>query len=59
VSQAHASAAVVNFSEGCDSEVMRPHLDTLIGETHRPGRGGGGDEALQRGWGREFKGPSL
>lgn len=28
--QAHASAAVVNFSEGCDSDIMRPHLDTLI-----------------------------
>jgi hypothetical protein len=30
--QAHASAAVVNFSEGCDSDIMRPHLDTLISE---------------------------
>jgi hypothetical protein len=36
--QAHASAAVVNFSEACDSDIMRPHLDALIGE-----RGGCGE----------------
>lgn len=28
--QAHACAAVVNFSEGADQELMQPHLDTLI-----------------------------
>jgi len=30
--QAHASAAVVNFSEGCDTELMAPFLDALIGK---------------------------
>ncbi|WIA40679.1 hypothetical protein OEZ86_004377 [Tetradesmus obliquus] len=28
--QAHAAAAVVNFSEGCESDTMAPHLDALI-----------------------------
>ncbi len=28
--QAHASAAVVNFSENCDQELLPPYLDTLI-----------------------------
>lgn len=28
--QAHASAAVVNFSENCSTEVMRPYMDALI-----------------------------
>jgi len=28
--QAHAAAAVVNFSEGADQELLPPHLDTLI-----------------------------
>jgi hypothetical protein len=28
--QAHASAAVVNFSESCESDTMGPHLDALI-----------------------------
>eukprot|EP00775_Hariotina_reticulata_P003510 gene3510-3780_t len=28
--QAHASAAVVNFSESCESDGMGPHLDALI-----------------------------
>ncbi|KAF8055485.1 IPO5 [Scenedesmus sp. PABB004] len=28
--QAHAAAAVVNFSEGCEAETMGPHLDALI-----------------------------
>lgn len=28
--QAHASAAVVNFSENCEKELMLPYLDTLI-----------------------------
>lgn len=28
--QAHAAAAVVNFSEGCESDIMAPHLDALI-----------------------------
>lgn len=28
--QAHASAAVVNFSENCDQDLLPPYLDTLI-----------------------------
>lgn len=28
--QAHAAAAVVNFSEGAEADLMAPHLDTLI-----------------------------
>eukprot|EP00878_Enallax_costatus_P012560 GHUV01013118.1.p1 GENE.GHUV01013118.1~~GHUV01013118.1.p1 ORF type:complete len:1009 (+),score=321.88 GHUV01013118.1:364-3390(+) len=28
--QAHAAATVVNFSEGCESDLMAPHLDALI-----------------------------
>ncbi len=28
--QAHASAAVVNFSEGADQEMLPAYLDTLI-----------------------------
>jgi len=28
--QAHASAAVVNFSESCEQELLPPYLDTLI-----------------------------
>lgn len=28
--QAHAAAAVVNFSEAAEPDVMTPHLDTLI-----------------------------
>mmetsp|Transcript_8735 Transcript_8735/g.11822 ORF Transcript_8735/g.11822 Transcript_8735/m.11822 type:complete len:1130 (+) Transcript_8735:104-3493(+) len=28
--QAHASAAVVNFSENCSPEIMRPYMDQLI-----------------------------
>lgn len=28
--QAHAGAAVVNFSENCDQELLPPYLDTLI-----------------------------
>lgn len=28
--QAHASAAVVNFSENCEQELLPPYLDTLI-----------------------------
>ncbi len=28
--QAHASAAVVNFSEGADQDILPPYLDTLI-----------------------------
>lgn len=28
--QAHASAAVVNFSENCDADLLPPYLDTLI-----------------------------
>ncbi len=28
--QAHASAAIVNFSENAEPEVMGPHLDNLI-----------------------------
>lgn len=28
--QAHSSAAVVNFSENCDQELLPPYLDTLI-----------------------------
>ncbi len=28
--QAHASAAIVNFSENCDQELLPPYLDTLI-----------------------------
>ncbi|KAF6254101.1 armadillo-type protein [Scenedesmus sp. NREL 46B-D3] len=28
--QAHAAAAVVNFSEGCEADTMAPHLDDLI-----------------------------
>jgi hypothetical protein len=28
--QAHASAAIVNFSEGAEAEFMPPYLDTLI-----------------------------
>jgi hypothetical protein len=28
--QAHASAAIVNFSESAEQEVMPPYLDTLI-----------------------------
>jgi hypothetical protein len=28
--QAHASAAVVNFSENCEKELLQPYLDTLI-----------------------------
>jgi hypothetical protein len=30
--QAHASAAVVNFSEGCEPDLMAPYLDTLISQ---------------------------
>lgn len=30
--QAHAAAAVVNFSEGAEADLMAPHLDTLIGK---------------------------
>lgn len=28
--QAHACAAVVNFAENCDQDVVAPHLDALI-----------------------------
>ncbi len=28
--QAHACAAIVNFAEGCDQDVMAPYLDALI-----------------------------
>ncbi len=28
--QAHAAAAVVNFSENCDQEILPPYLDDLI-----------------------------
>ena len=28
--QAHASAAIVNFSENCDQDLLPPYLDTLI-----------------------------
>lgn len=28
--QAHASAAVVNFSENCEQELLPPYLDNLI-----------------------------
>ena len=28
--QAHAAAAVVNFSEGAEADLMAPHLDALI-----------------------------
>ncbi len=31
-SQAHACAAVVNFAENCDQDVVAPYLDTLIGK---------------------------
>jgi hypothetical protein len=30
--QAHASAAVVNFSEGCEPDLMAPYLDPLIAQ---------------------------
>ncbi len=29
--QAHASAAIVNFSEACNQTILAPYLDTLIG----------------------------
>jgi len=32
LSQAHASAAVVNFSENCTPEIMKPYMDALIGK---------------------------
>lgn len=49
--QAHAAAAVVNFSEGAEADIMAPHLDTLItklltllqrGKKLVQARGGGG-----------------
>lgn len=30
--QAHASAAIVNFSENCEQDMMQPYLDDLIGK---------------------------
>lgn len=30
--QAHAAAATVNFSEGCDQAVLLPYLDALVGK---------------------------
>jgi hypothetical protein len=30
--QAHACAAMVNFAENCDQDVLKPYLDMLIGK---------------------------